>query len=203
MPGVINRLAAAKVAAMLADDRAVLTDHDALGKSLDLDGTTDGVRRDRIFIVVKAHQAGLRDRGLHRRKTIKRAGDLNQLQALRLKHLPNRALAQLGMLVRLGVSDAAVEQPGVQLLIARHPQPWREEALAHDPDLVLDLALLPARRRRAGNRIDQVMPAHLQKATVEQAILADEHALNRGLHVVVDTARAGPPENPKTAVLRA
>jgi hypothetical protein len=42
----VDRLAAAKVAAMLADDRAVLTDHDAVGISLDLDRATDGVRDD-------------------------------------------------------------------------------------------------------------------------------------------------------------
>ena len=45
---------------------------------------------------------------------------------------------QFGMLVRFGVGDASVEQPGVQLLVARHSQPRREEALAHYPDLVLD-----------------------------------------------------------------
>jgi hypothetical protein len=38
------------------------------------------------------------------------------------------------MLVRLGVGDTSVEQPGVQLLVARHPQPRRDEALAHQPD---------------------------------------------------------------------
>jgi hypothetical protein len=42
------------------------------------------------------------------------------------------------MLVRFGVGDASIEQPGVQLLVARHSQPRREEALAHYPDLVLD-----------------------------------------------------------------
>ena len=106
------------------------------------------------------------------------------------------------MLVRLGVGDAAVEQPGVQLLVARHPQPRREEALAHHPDLVLDLPLLPARRRRAGGRLDQVMAAHPQKAAVELAVLADEHGLDRRLHVVVDAARARALEEGEGAVVR-
>ena len=101
------------------------------------------------------------------------------------------------MLVRLGVGDASVEQPGVQLLVVRHPQPRREEALAHQPDLVLDLALLPARSRRAGSGLDQVMAAHPQKASVELAVFADEHGIDRRLHVVVDAARAGAPEKAK------
>ena len=62
MPGIVNRLAAAEAAAMLADDRAILADHDAIGISLDLDRPTDGARSDRVLIVVEPHQAGLRDR---------------------------------------------------------------------------------------------------------------------------------------------
>ena len=93
--------------------------------------------------------------------------------------------------MRLGVGDAPIEQPGVQLVVALDPQPRREEALAHQADLVLDLPLLPARGRRAGDRLDQVVAAHLQKAAVVGALLADEDRLHRGLHVVVDAARAG------------
>ena len=107
----------------------------------------------------------------------------------------------LGMAVRLGVGDALVEQPGVQLLVALEPQPRREEALAHQPDLVLDLPLLPARRRRAGDRLDQIVAAHLQEAAVVLPVLADEHRLHRRLHVVVDAARAGAAEEGEGPVM--
>jgi hypothetical protein len=78
------------------------------------------------------------------------AGNLHQLRPLRLKSLPDRGAGQFGMLVPFGIGEAAVEQPGVQLLprvrasrgprtgSARHPQPRREKALAHHPDRVLD-----------------------------------------------------------------
>ena len=91
----------------------------------------------------------------------------------------------------LGVGDAPVDQPGVQFVVALEPQPRREEALAHEADLVLDLALLPAGRRRAGDRVDEVMGAHLQEAAIVLPVLADEDRLDRRLHVVVDAARAG------------
>src|SRR3546814_8052550 len=55
-------------------------------------------------------------------------------------------LAQLGMTMGARMIEATVKQPGVQLLVARKAQPRREEALAHEPDLVLDLSLLPAGR---------------------------------------------------------
>ena len=87
-----------------------------------------------------------------------------KLAALLLEHLPDRALALFGMPMRLGIGDAFVEQPGVQLLQRLEAQPRREEALAHQPDLVLDLTLLPARRRRAGHRLDKIMAAHLQRS---------------------------------------
>src|SRR3954447_6710643 len=202
MPGVVGSLAAAEAALMLADNRAVLADHDAVGIGLDLDRPANGACRDRILVVVEPHQARLRDRRLGRMKTVERTADRHQLGPLRLEHLPDRAVGQLGMLVRLGVGDAAVEQPGVQLLIARYPQPRREEPLAYQPDLVLDLPLLPARRRGAGGRLDQVVAAHPHKAAIELALLAQKHTLDRRLHVVVDAARAGPFEKGEGARMR-
>ena len=128
------------------------------------------------------------------------AGDRHQLGALGFEGLPDRAVGQLGMLVRFGVGDASVEQPGIQLLVACHPQPRREETLAHQPDLVLDLALLPAGCRRAGGRLDQIMAAHAQKAAVVLAILADEHGFDRRLHVVIDPAGARPLKKAKAQI---
>ena len=111
-----------------------------------------------------------------------------------------RSSSKTSQIVRSGLSGwacafaqprAFVEQPGVQLVIALEPQPRREEAFANKADLVLDLTLLPARRRRAGHRLDEVMRAHLEEAAIVLAVLADEDRLNRRLHVVVDAAPAG------------
>ena len=52
MPGIVDSLAAAEMAAMFADNRAVLADHDAIGVGLDLDRPADGTRGDRILVVV-------------------------------------------------------------------------------------------------------------------------------------------------------
>src|SRR5436305_311453 len=92
--------------------------------------------------------------------------------------------------------DAFIEQPGVQLVQGLEPQTRREEPLTHEPDLVLDLPLLPARCRRARDRIDEVVTAHLQEAAIVQALLADEDRRHRGLHVVVDATAASALEPP-------
>ncbi len=47
--------------------------------------------------------------------------------------------------MRLGVGDALIQQPGVQLVEGFEPQPRREEALPNQPNLILNLPLLPAR----------------------------------------------------------
>src|SRR5829696_9803598 len=103
MPGIVDCLATAEAAAMLADDRTVLADHDAIGIGLDLDRPPDGARCDRVLVVVEPHQAGLRDRCLDRAEAIERTTDRYELRALRLEDLPDRPVGQFGMLVRFGV----------------------------------------------------------------------------------------------------
>ena len=93
--------------------------------------------------------------------------------------------------MRLRVRHALLEQPGIQLLIALELEPRREEALADIANLVLDLAFLPARCRRAGRRLDEMVAHQLQEAAVEGPFLADEHGVDRRLHIVVDAALAG------------
>jgi hypothetical protein len=51
---------------MLGNDPAVLADHDAIRIGVDLDRTTDRADSDRVFVVIEAYQAGLRDRGRQR-----------------------------------------------------------------------------------------------------------------------------------------
>ena len=117
MPRVVDRLAAAERAGMLGDDPPVLADHDAVGIGMDFDRTPDRAGRHRVFVVVEAHQAGLRDRRRHRVEAVEPARIGNELRPLRLEHLPDRLLGQLRMAMRLGVGDALVEQPGVQLVV--------------------------------------------------------------------------------------
>ena len=107
-----------------------------------------------------------------------------------------------GWAMRLRPGQTFIEEPGVQLVIALEPQARREETLADEADLVLDLALLPARRRRAGDRLDKMMRAHLEEAAIVLALLADEDRLHRRLHVVVDAARAGAPEERERPLVR-
>jgi hypothetical protein len=70
------------------------------------------------------------------------------------------------MTMRLGVGDAFVEQPGVQLGVVFEPQARRKKALPDKADLVFNLPLFPTRRRRAGDRINEIMPAHLKETAV-------------------------------------
>jgi hypothetical protein len=88
---------------MLADGRAVLADDDAIGVSLDFDRPADGAGGNRVLVAVEPRQAGLRDRRLRRMKAVEWGADRHQLRALSFEGLPDRAIGQLGMPMRLGV----------------------------------------------------------------------------------------------------
>jgi hypothetical protein len=74
-------------------------------------------------------------------EAIEAAGIGYQARPLGFEHLPDRVVADLRMAMCLGVGDALVEQPGVQLLVGLDPDARREEAFPHQPNLVLDLPL--------------------------------------------------------------
>ena len=57
---------------MFGDDPPVLADHDAIGIGMDIDGTPDRTGRHRVFVVVEANQAGLRDRRRYGMESVNR-----------------------------------------------------------------------------------------------------------------------------------
>src|SRR5438876_10191296 len=154
MPGIEDRRAAAEAADMLADNLAFLADDNAIGIRLDLDRPANSTRGDRVFVVVEAHQTGLRHCRRHTMEAVKTTTIGDELAALFFEALPDGPIRNLRMPVSLGIGNALVEKQGIQLLKALHPQPWREEAFPHQANLVLDLTLLPTGCRRAGDRLD-------------------------------------------------
>ena len=111
VPRVADRSITPERAGMLANHPAVLAD---------LDRTPDRTRRHRVAVVVEANQAGLRHRGRHGMTPVEPSWIGHQACPLRLEHLPDRLILELGMTVSLGVGDCLVQQPGVQLVVALH-----------------------------------------------------------------------------------
>ena len=77
---------------MLGNDAPILTDHDAVGIGLDLDRASDRAGRDRVLVVVEAHQTGLRYRRWHSMEAIEPTGIRNELGPFAFEHLPDRLL---------------------------------------------------------------------------------------------------------------
>ena len=125
-------------------------------------------------------------------KAVERRPPFHQARALFLEDLPDRPVLELRMLCPLGIGDALVFQPAIQLVQAADPRLGPEQLIAQVADLVLDLTLLPTRGRATGHRLDQMVRAHLQEPPIVLPCLADEDRLDRRLHVVVDAASAGP-----------
>src|SRR3954467_11016399 len=117
-------------------------------------------------------------------------GPRSSIRLLFLEDIPDRLVFELRMLGALRVGDALIFQPRIEFNEALHPRLGTEHLVAQIADLVLDLALLPARGGRAGYRLYQMVRTHLQEAAIILASLAHEDRFHRRLHVVVDAAPA-------------
>ena len=186
---------------MFSNNRTILTDDDAISVGLHLHGPPHGTRGNGVSDVVKAHKAGLGYRSRAGMEAIEAASTCNQMRPFGFKHLPDRLIRDLRMLVGFGVSNTLVEQQAVQLFQALDPQDGCEEALANQADLVLHLAFLPTRCWRASRRFNEVVTAHLQKAAIIHPVFANKDGIHCCLHVVIDAARAGAPEESECFVV--
>jgi len=77
-------------------------------------------------------------------EAVERADIGHQARTLLLEHVPDRPVRNVGMSVRLGVSDASVLEPGVQFGTGSELRPRHEEPPPEHAHLVLDLTFLPA-----------------------------------------------------------
>ena len=102
VPRVVDGLPACEAAPVHRHDGAVLADDDPLGIGVDLDRTPDRTGHHGVAVVVKAHEAGLRDRGRQRVEAIEAPGIGHEPGALGLEHGPDRLVRDLGVAVSLG-----------------------------------------------------------------------------------------------------
>src|ERR1700721_1632243 len=70
---------------------------------------------DRVFVVVEAHQAGLRDRRRHGMEAIESTRIGNELGSFGFEHLPDRLISEFRMAMRLRVGNTFISQTGGQL----------------------------------------------------------------------------------------
>lgn len=143
MQGIVDGVVASEDPIMASDNLAVLPAFQPVGVSPDLDRPPDSPGIDRIPVLVEAHETGLGHRRWNRVEAIERADIGDQARPLGLKHLPNRLVRDVGMLVRLGMGDASVLEPGIQLGVGFELRPRHEEPPSKHANLVLDLTLLP------------------------------------------------------------
>ena len=202
MQGIVDGVVAPEDTRMAIDNLTVLPAFETISIGPDLDRPPDGAGVYRIAVLVEAHETGLGHRCRNSVEPVKRADIRNQALALFFEHLPDRLVPHLRMCIRPGIGQAAIFQPGVQLGIGIELGPWHKEPPPDHADLVLDLAFLPDRRRRTGDRIDQVVSAHLLEPSIVGAILADKDRVHRCLHVVVNPSRTGAAEERKCLVVR-
>src|SRR5580693_8828226 len=111
MPRIVDCLATPMAAGMFRDDATILANDDAIGIGVDVDRPADGAGVHRVFVVVEAHQAGLRHRGRQRMETIEAAAIRDEVWPLFLEYLPYGLIRPFRMGMHLGVGNTFVGQP--------------------------------------------------------------------------------------------
>jgi hypothetical protein len=144
MQGIVDGVVAPEDPIVARDDLAVLPAFQPVGVGPDLDRPPDCTGVDRVAVLVEPHETGLGHRRRNRVESIERADIGDQVRPFGLEHLPDRLVGHVGMLVRFGVGDAPIFEPGIQLSVGFELGSRHEEPLPDHADLVLDLALLPA-----------------------------------------------------------
>ena len=154
-------------------------------------------------------------------KTVELARIRHKAGSLSFERLPDCLIFELRVLVRLGIGHTLVQKPCIQLVVSLETQTGCEEPFAHQPNLILDLALLPSRAaaqrsiperamvRRSwrvgggstGHRLDQEMAAHLKKAPIVSPLLTDKHRFHRRLQIIVNAPLASALEEGKGSVV--
>ena len=157
MPRIVGDLAAPEAAGMLGDDLAVLADGDPIGIGPHVHRPPHRACRDAVLVVVEAHQTGLGNRYLSGMEAVEGAAVRHQEGPLLLEHLPHRLARDRRMRMLLGVLDAPIHEPLVDLGVRPAPRAGHEQAAANVTHLPLDLPLLPASPGRARHRLHQMV----------------------------------------------
>jgi hypothetical protein len=179
MPGIVDDLVAPEVARVVGDNLIAQQHDDAFGMGAHQHHPAGGTRIDAVAIMIGHDQASGAGPDGFLDEPVEGTAQLHQACAFFLEHLPDGPILELRVLGSLGVGDALIFQPRVQLGETLHPRLRSEELVAQIANLVLDLTLLPSRGWRAGHRLDQVMRAHLQEAPIISTRLADEDRFDR------------------------
>lgn len=198
---VVDGLVAPEGSGVLSHDLAVLSELDPLGISSDFDRSTNGAAINGVAVLVEPGETRLGHRGRHCMEPVEGADVGNQALTLSLELVPVRPVPEFLMGVGLRPGHTAILEPCIEFGVAPELRARHEEPSPHHTDLVLDLALLPARGRGACHRIDKIVPIHLLEAPAVGAVATDADRVHRRFHVVVDAPRAGSTEEGKGLVV--
>ena len=161
VPRIVGDLAASEAAGVFGDDLAVLADDDPIGVGPYIHRLPHGTCGDAVLVVVEAHQAGLGHRRFGRMEAVEGAAVVHQGGPLLvlprawtrdLEHFPHCLARDRRMRTLLGILNAAIHQPLVDLGIRPAARDGHEQAAAHVTHLLLDLPFLPASARGACHR---------------------------------------------------
>ena len=180
--------------AMLAQDPSLGGNDDPLGVDPDTHRPVGERGGHAVAVALEVDEAGRRDalgvldEAVERPPQPHQAGDLSGLHG-------GDGAGQDAMLDLAPQLDAAPLEPAVQRRQIGEARQRLPQATARILDVLLDLALLPARRRVTELGLEQVMAGQRREPGVDLPRLAGADPVDRGLHVVEDPASRHPAQH--------
>ena len=143
VPGLIDDLVPPEVPQVVGNHFVVKEHHDAFCMRTHQHHLAGGAGIDAVAVMIGHDQTG--GGGTHGLldKAVERSAQAHQACLFVLEHIPDRPVPELGMPGPLGVGDALILEPCVELGQAGHPRLGEEELVAQVADLVLHLTVMP------------------------------------------------------------
>jgi len=206
MPPVVDRprwqvMGALDQSWMFTEHLSLGGDDDPLGVDAQADGPVGKGCRHAVAIALEVDEAGRRHPLALLDEAVEGRRRRHQGGALFCPDIGNRA-RQRAMRDLAPEFDAAPFEPGVQGRQIGKVRHWLPEPVARVLDVLLDLPLLPARRRITELRLEDIVAGHGEEAEVDLPLLAPADAIDRCLHVVVDAPPGHAAEHTEAVPMR-
>ena len=174
-------------AGMLTQDLTLGHQHDPLGVNPQADRPVREGGRHAVAVALEVYQTGRRDPLGLLDKAIEGPPQCHQAGDLAGMHIGDAA-RKAAMHDLAPLRDAPLFEPGVQGIEIGEAGQWLPQPSPCILNVLLHLALLPPRSRVAELRLEQVVAGHRGEPGVDLPGLARADPVDRGLHVVEDTA---------------
>jgi hypothetical protein len=201
MPWVIQGFVTSELAYMLTYDLAIPDNLDETGRRSHNRRLACSFAVHAIMVAIEPDQAGTRDPALVLSIPVKWHLHRDEMTLFLSETLTDSASFLFRVPTLCTDLQALVMKPCIEFFKAFKSWAGRKQPATHILYLLLNLPFLPASRWSAGNWLNKIVTAHLDKPFIEDSLLATQYLVHRSRQIVIDPTPANPAKKRKCAVM--